>query len=79
MDILAGGDHRRDQYPAELDTSYIASSAADSGLSGFFQDMSGHSSYTSTELCDEIQDIRNGSRILHIGEDLIYVANVAAH
>ena len=30
-------------------------------------------------LCDEIQDIRSGSRILRIGEDPIYVANVAAH
>ena len=28
---------------------------------------------------DEIQDIRSGSRILRIGEDPIYVANMAAH
>jgi len=28
---------------------------------------------------DEIQDIQSGSRILHIGKDLIYVANMAAH
>ena len=30
-------------------------------------------------LHDEIHDIRSGSRILRIGEDLIYVANMAAH
>ena len=28
---------------------------------------------------DEIQDIWNGSRILHIGEDLIYVSKWDAH
>ena len=28
---------------------------------------------------DEIRDIRSGSRILRIGEDPIYVADVAAH
>ena len=32
-----------------------------------------------SDIYDEIHDIRSGSRILCIGEDPIYMANVAAH